>query len=155
MRHQRGARNVRPVFRRHPLLFVEVAHLSRDLNLHAIRVESRDAPHAADALGAVAFQYASRPMPFGAIAPIPVTTIRRFIRYGTLISWMRRRGALAVNLCGTCCWVCSWVSLAASSCSAWFALISPMLGHPWWLIPNLFASHFYNSREVYARARAS
>jgi hypothetical protein len=31
----------------------------------------------------------------------------------------------------------------------WFALISPVLGHPWWLIPNLFASHFYNSREVY------
>jgi hypothetical protein len=31
---------------------------------------------------------------------------------------------------------------------AWFALISPVLGHPWWLIPNLFASHFYNTREV-------
>ena len=30
----------------------------------------------------------------------------------------------------------------------WFALISPILGHPWWFIPNLFASHFYNSREV-------
>ena len=32
---------------------------------------------------------------------------------------------------------------------AWFALISPVLGHPWWLIPNLFASHFYNAREVH------
>ena len=31
----------------------------------------------------------------------------------------------------------------------WFALISPILGRPWWLIPNLFASHFYNSREVH------
>ncbi len=30
----------------------------------------------------------------------------------------------------------------------WFALISPILGHPWWFIPNLFASHFYNSRDV-------
>ena len=35
----------------------------------------------------------------------------------------------------------------------WFALISPVLGHPWWLIPNLFASHFYNSRDVLARPR--
>jgi hypothetical protein len=32
---------------------------------------------------------------------------------------------------------------------AWFAVISPVLGHPWWLIPNLFASDFYTSREVY------
>ena len=32
---------------------------------------------------------------------------------------------------------------------AWFALICPLVGKPWWLIPNLFASHFYNSREVY------
>lgn len=31
----------------------------------------------------------------------------------------------------------------------WFAVISPVAGHPWWLIPNLFASHFYSSREVY------
>lgn len=32
---------------------------------------------------------------------------------------------------------------------AWFALVCPIVGKPWWLIPNLFASHFYNSREVY------
>lgn len=32
---------------------------------------------------------------------------------------------------------------------AWFALISPVMGNPWWLIPNLFASHFYNAQQVY------
>jgi hypothetical protein len=32
---------------------------------------------------------------------------------------------------------------------AWFALVCPLVGKPWWLIPNLFGSHFYNSREVY------
>ncbi len=31
---------------------------------------------------------------------------------------------------------------------AWFALISPIIGTPWWLIPNLFASHFYNDIQV-------
>src|SRR6476659_10155992 len=31
----------------------------------------------------------------------------------------------------------------------WFALVCPIVGKPWWLIPNLFASHFYNPREVY------
>ena len=32
---------------------------------------------------------------------------------------------------------------------AWTALVSPLLGHPWWLITNLLASHFYTSRELY------
>jgi hypothetical protein len=31
----------------------------------------------------------------------------------------------------------------------WFALVCPLVGKPWWLIPNLFGSHFYSSREVY------
>jgi hypothetical protein len=31
---------------------------------------------------------------------------------------------------------------------AWFALISPVLGYPWWLILNASASHFYSAREV-------
>jgi hypothetical protein len=31
---------------------------------------------------------------------------------------------------------------------AWFALISPIIGDPWWLIPNLFASHFYADHQV-------
>jgi hypothetical protein len=31
---------------------------------------------------------------------------------------------------------------------AWFALISPIIGDPWWLIPNLFASHFYTDHQV-------
>src|SRR5262245_2989674 len=31
---------------------------------------------------------------------------------------------------------------------AWFALISPIIGHPWWLIPNLFASHFYTDPQI-------
>jgi hypothetical protein len=35
---------------------------------------------------------------------------------------------------------------------AWFALISPIIGDPWWLIPNLFASHFYNDFQVRAGA---
>ena len=33
---------------------------------------------------------------------------------------------------------------------AWFALISPVLGNPWWLIMNASASRFYNFREVNA-----
>jgi hypothetical protein len=33
---------------------------------------------------------------------------------------------------------------------AWFALISPVLGYPWWLILNASASHFYHPREVNA-----
>jgi hypothetical protein len=32
---------------------------------------------------------------------------------------------------------------------AWTALVSPIVGHPWWLIPNLMASHFYTPRELY------
>ncbi|MEJ7606091.1 MAG: hypothetical protein WKF37_07450 [Bryobacteraceae bacterium] len=32
----------------------------------------------------------------------------------------------------------------------WFLIISPVLGKGWWLIPNLFASHFYGSRPVLA-----
>jgi hypothetical protein len=31
---------------------------------------------------------------------------------------------------------------------AWFALISPVLGEAWWLIPNLFASGLYDERLV-------
>jgi hypothetical protein len=31
---------------------------------------------------------------------------------------------------------------------AWFALISPVIGYPWWLILNASASYFYNSRDV-------
>ena len=31
-----------------------------------------------------------------------------------------------------------------------FALISPVLGDPWWLVPNLFASHFYSEYHVRA-----
>lgn len=31
---------------------------------------------------------------------------------------------------------------------AWFAIISPVLGYPWWLILNASASHFYNTRDV-------
>jgi hypothetical protein len=30
----------------------------------------------------------------------------------------------------------------------WFALISPVLGEAWWLMPNLFASGFYDERLV-------
>ena len=29
---------------------------------------------------------------------------------------------------------------------AWFALITPLLGKPWWLIPNLLASNLYPGR---------
>ena len=35
---------------------------------------------------------------------------------------------------------------------AWFALISPIIGNPWWLIPNLFASHFYTEQQIRAGA---
>lgn len=31
----------------------------------------------------------------------------------------------------------------------WAALVCPLVGHPWWLIPNLFASRFYTARELY------
>ena len=31
---------------------------------------------------------------------------------------------------------------------AWFALITPLLGKPWWLIPNLLASKIYPERYV-------
>jgi hypothetical protein len=31
---------------------------------------------------------------------------------------------------------------------AWFSLTSPLLGQPWWLIPNLLANSFYNGRNV-------
>jgi hypothetical protein len=31
---------------------------------------------------------------------------------------------------------------------AWFAAASPIIGDPWWLIPNLFASHFYADHQV-------
>jgi hypothetical protein len=40
--------------------------------------------------------------------------------------------------------------IAALITLAWFSLISPILGHPWWLIPNLFASHFYSDQQVRA-----
>jgi hypothetical protein len=30
----------------------------------------------------------------------------------------------------------------------WFALISPLMGHPWWFIPNLLASYFYYAGDV-------
>lgn len=32
---------------------------------------------------------------------------------------------------------------------AWTALVSPLAGHPWWLIPNFLASQFYTPSEVY------
>ena len=32
---------------------------------------------------------------------------------------------------------------------AWSALVCPLTGRSWWLVPNLFASHFYTTREVY------
>lgn len=32
---------------------------------------------------------------------------------------------------------------------AWSALVTPLVGHPWWLIPNLLASYFYTPRELY------
>ena len=32
---------------------------------------------------------------------------------------------------------------------AWFAVASPVIGQPWWLVPNLFASYFYASRDIY------
>jgi hypothetical protein len=35
---------------------------------------------------------------------------------------------------------------------AWFALLSPIIGDPWWLIPNLFASYFYPEQQVRAGA---
>ena len=35
-----------------------------------------------------------------------------------------------------------------------FVLISPVLGDPWWLIPNLFASHFYSEYHVRSGAGA-
>jgi hypothetical protein len=31
---------------------------------------------------------------------------------------------------------------------AWYALISPILGDPWWLIHNLYASQLYGNRDV-------
>jgi hypothetical protein len=31
---------------------------------------------------------------------------------------------------------------------AWFALSSPLIGQPWWTVPNLFASSMYTSRAV-------
>ena len=42
--------------------------------------------------------------------------------------------------------------IAALVTLAWFALISPVIGNPWWLIPNLFASHFYTEQQVRAGA---
>jgi hypothetical protein len=34
----------------------------------------------------------------------------------------------------------------------WFALMSPLIGQPWWLIPNLFASHFYRDSQLLSGA---
>jgi hypothetical protein len=31
---------------------------------------------------------------------------------------------------------------------AWFALISPVLGQPWWTVPNLLGSKYYAARIV-------
>jgi hypothetical protein len=42
--------------------------------------------------------------------------------------------------------------IAASVTLAWFVLLSPIIGDPWWLIPNLFASHFYSDHQVRAGA---
>jgi hypothetical protein len=42
--------------------------------------------------------------------------------------------------------------IAALVTFAWFAIISPIIGHPWWLVPNLFASHFYTGQQVRAGA---
>jgi hypothetical protein len=30
----------------------------------------------------------------------------------------------------------------------WFALLSPIIGDPWWIIPNLFASNYYTEYQV-------
>src|SRR5688500_18747015 len=38
--------------------------------------------------------------------------------------------------------------LAALLTLVWFALLSPIIGDPWWLIPNLLASHFYSDQQV-------
>jgi hypothetical protein len=32
---------------------------------------------------------------------------------------------------------------------AWTALVSPLAGYPWWLIPNLLASYFYTPTDLY------
>ena len=46
--HQGGAGNVRPVFDTHPLVFVEVVHFARDLDLKTLRIEPRDPADSAD-----------------------------------------------------------------------------------------------------------
>jgi hypothetical protein len=42
--------------------------------------------------------------------------------------------------------------IAALVTLAWFALISPIIRDPWWLIPNLFASKFYTDSQLRAGA---
>jgi hypothetical protein len=43
--------------------------------------------------------------------------------------------------------------LGGSIALVWFALVSPVAGQPWWIIPNLFASALYS--EYHVRAGAS
>jgi len=38
--------------------------------------------------------------------------------------------------------------IAALLTLGWFALFSPIIGDPWWMIPNLLASHFYSDNQV-------
>ncbi len=42
--------------------------------------------------------------------------------------------------------------IAALVTLAWFTLVSPIIGDPWWLIPNLFASKFYTDNQLRAGA---
>jgi hypothetical protein len=44
--------------------------------------------------------------------------------------------------------------LGAFVALAWFAIISPVVGQPWWIIPNLFASALYSEYHVRAGASA-
>lgn len=50
-------------------------------------------------------------------------------------------------------WLDLWIGIevgviGALITLAWFALISPVLGQPWWFFINLFASQFYSVPEV-------
>ena len=139
---------MRPVLRRDPSVFIEIRRLSRDLHLHTFGIESRDAP------------YSAFPPPRRLPVSLAADTVRRngsdprhhgsafhLVRYAVCMDAAEGRNA------GKSVWdILFGLQLGVTGgiiMLAWFALVCPLVGKPWWLIPNLFGSHFYNSREVY------
>lgn len=56
-------------------------------------------------------------------------------------------------------WLDVWVGIEVGVLGAllmliWFAVISPIIGQPWWLIPNLFASQLYSDYQMRSGAGA-